>query len=73
MIIFGFGKQTVKEYGDVQGPVCERRGHSEPSRLLRARTRFTLYFIPIIPYRTEYLLVCPVCHGAAAEKDKKAA
>jgi len=30
---------------------------------------FTFFFIPVIPYRTVYLLVCPIC-GQAEQLEK---
>lgn len=32
-------------------------------QLCRKRTWFTLFFIPIIPYRVVYCLECPNCHA----------
>ena len=31
---------------------------------MKLTTWFTLFFIPIIPYKRQYLLVCPICGQA---------
>lgn len=33
--------------------------------------RITFFFIPIIPYRTDYMLVCPICKCFDALKAKE--
>ncbi len=62
-IIFGWGKQTLKEFGTLGESYCQRCHNGTHRRLVLRRIWFTLFFIPIIPYRTEYLVVCPICNG----------
>lgn len=33
------------------------------NELLKITTWFTLFFIPVIPYKTEYISVCPICNS----------
>jgi hypothetical protein len=59
--IFGFGKRTINYLGSAGLHVCPNcHNRAEWSRL-RIRTWFTLFFIPVIPYRTRYVTMCPVC------------
>ncbi|TYQ15371.1 UNVERIFIED_CONTAM: zinc ribbon family protein [Acetivibrio alkalicellulosi] len=60
-IIFGWGRQTVKEHGPVYRYQCEHCRNDEYWQLYTRKTWFTLFFIPVIPYRTEHLMLCPVC------------
>lgn len=60
-IIFGWGKQTISQVGIVFKNLCGNC-HNEEYWVLKKTTKwFTLFFIPIIPYSTEYFLSCPIC------------
>lgn len=70
-LVFGWGKQTVKNHGPVFRSRCDRCNNEELWQLYTRRTWFTLFFIPIIPYSTEHLVVCPVCsYGAVITSAK---
>ena len=70
-VVFGWGKQTVKDHGPVFRSRCDRCNNEELWKLYTRRTWFTLFFIPVIPYSTEHLVVCPVCsYGAVITKEK---
>ena len=60
-IIWGFGKRTVRRYGKVGTAVCGHCNNNVQRELIRVTTWFTLFFIPLIPYRIERLLACPIC------------
>jgi len=69
MIIFGWGGGTPKDQGPVAPAQCPRCGNTQVFRYVVARKWFRLYFIPLIPYETKHLLVCPVCtSGTRLEK-----
>jgi len=69
--VFGWGRQTVKKHGPVQVYHCEHCNNNKTWQLYSRKTWFTLFFIPIIPYSNESLLLCPVCsHGVKIDKDK---
>lgn len=70
-ILFGWGRQTVKNHGPVFAKQCDRCNNKEFWHLYTRRTWFTLFFIPIIPYSTEHLVVCPVCSYGAVIKNEK--
>lgn len=61
MIIFGWGRQTIKQIGIVFKRLCGHCNNEEYWVLTRTITWFTLFFIPIIPYSIKYFLSCPVC------------
>lgn len=71
MIIFGWGKRTMKDYGQGEVMGCGRcRNQSAWSYRLYI-TWFTLFFIPIIPYEFLYVKVCPVCgHYESMQRDE---
>lgn len=61
-ILIGFGKQTFKDLGETgQQQQCFSCSNHIFYHLILVRTWFTYFFIPIIPYRTQYLVQCPVC------------
>jgi hypothetical protein len=60
-ILFGFGKPTVQYLGSAGIRLCPRCRNQKEWSHLRMRTWFTLFFIPIIPYKTRNVSVCPVC------------
>ncbi|MDR1208809.1 MAG: zinc ribbon domain-containing protein [Clostridiales bacterium] len=60
-IIFGFGRLTFKRYGYRDLGPCPRCGQARPAELMKVTTWFTLFFIPVIPYRFEYVLACAGC------------
>ncbi len=69
MVIFGFGKKKVTDFGAVAQIRCLRCSNQVQYHLLHARTCLTYFFIPIIPYRSRYILQCLIC-GYAFELNK---
>lgn len=70
-IIYGFGKTTTKDFGTLQTAPCTNCNNQVKKQLVRVRTWFTLFFIPVIPYRTQYFLICPICRkGEVLKKDQ---
>ena len=61
MVIFGWGFQTVKVFGAAFKRMCDHCHNEEFWVLFRRITWFTLFFIPMIPYKFERMLLCPVC------------
>jgi len=70
MIIWGWGKTTKKYFGQVFERLCTYCHRTEDWQLCIVRTWFTLFFIPLIPYRTLYCVVCPSC-GSYCELKKE--
>jgi hypothetical protein len=61
MIIWGWGKVTKKVIGSVFEQLCNYCNSKEMWQLCIIRTWFTLFFIPIIPYKKKYVISCPKC------------
>jgi hypothetical protein len=59
--IFGFGKRTANYLGSAGTHVCPNCHNRAEWSSLRVRTWFTLFFVPVFPYRTRCVTVCPVC------------
>lgn len=70
-IFFGWGKQTIKKHGPVFKNHCDRCNNEELWQLYTRKTWFTLFFIPVIPYSTEYIVACPVCSFGAVITEAK--
>ncbi|GAA0721199.1 hypothetical protein GCM10008905_11380 [Clostridium malenominatum] len=70
MIIYGWGRKTVKNYGEKGTYRCNNCNNTSNWRLVRVSTWFTLFFIPIIPYSRKFALTCPVC-GSYIEVPKE--
>ncbi|MDR1066966.1 MAG: zinc ribbon domain-containing protein [Clostridiales bacterium] len=64
--IFGFGHKTIKRFGQINEDSCHRCNNNVKRELVKVTTWFTLFFIPIIPYKTQYLLICPICSDSYA-------
>jgi hypothetical protein len=71
MIIFGFGRKTRKDHGRAFASECVRCHNQAFYRFLTIRVWFTLFFIPVIPYKVVHLFACEVCgHALAVPKGK---
>jgi len=62
-LIFGFGKQTFREYGKTEEQACGHCNKTAAQVLVKVTSWFTLFFIPLIPYSMKYVLICPLCDG----------
>lgn len=63
-VIVGFGRRKKRDFGEITQVRCPRCNNEVLYHLTRTLTWFTLYFIPILPYRSERRLECPICsHG----------
>ncbi len=71
MIIFGWGRQTLTQLGIVYKNLCNHCHNEDYWILTRIRTWFTLFFIPVIPYSTEYFLSCPICKYGVTLNDEQ--
>lgn len=63
-VLVGFGKKTFDDLGE-SGPEqrCIWCSADVFYHLILVRTWFTYFFIPIIPYRSEYVVECPACRN----------
>lgn len=67
--VFGFGRRTIKELGPAGKIQCNHCSNVREWQYKKATTWFTLFFIPVIPYKTVYFKQCPICQ-TAYEVDK---
>jgi hypothetical protein len=64
LTIIGFGKVTTDDLGETGvEQQCVWCSVGVFYHLILVRTWFTYFFIPIVPYRSEYQVVCPICGG----------
>ncbi len=68
-----FGTKTTecrltqgKEYG------CPRCGNITRWPLIRYTSWFSLFFIPVFPYRRRYVERCPICHAGRPVSERQA-
>jgi hypothetical protein len=62
LTIIGFGKVTVRDLGKTGlEQQCVWCSSHVFYHLIFIRTWFTYFFIPLIPYRSEYRVECPAC------------
>lgn len=61
MGILGWDYRKVKNYGPVKREQCKNCSNQSTLQLQKLSTWFTIFFVPIMPYRINYLLVCPIC------------
>lgn len=62
--ILGIGKRTVDYLYSAGVRVCPNCGNRAEWSTVRVRSWVTLFFIPIFPYKTETLSMCPICEYA---------
>ena len=70
-MIFGWGFRTKRIIGPLGPYTCDICNWSGHFSLVRVITWFTLFFIPVLPYSTNYLVLCPNCQNGAEIERKK--
>lgn len=63
MIIFGWGRQTVKQYEKQEINYCYHCGNRKNWVFKCYKTWITIFFIPVLPYEIKYVKECPICKG----------
>ena len=59
LVIFGLSR---KEWPlGLVALACMACGHPGPQPLVHRKTRFTLFFVPVLPLRSRYETRCPTC------------
>jgi hypothetical protein len=61
MIIFGWGGGRPNDLGPALPFVCPRCHNSGFAHYFKITRWFSLFFVPLIPYQTRHMLVCPIC------------
>lgn len=65
MLIVGWGHRREKVIGPVEKLRCPRCGRDEFWELVQVRSYFSLFFVPLLPYRTETVIRCPICNAVS--------
>ncbi len=60
-VIFGIGYNTNKEHQLQSSSFCNNCNNESRWMVSKATRWFTLFFIPVFPYKTEYITYCPIC------------
>lgn len=63
MSIFGWDYLKVQNFGPVKREKCSNCNNEATFQLQKLTTCFAIFDFPIIPYRINYLLVCPLCRS----------
>lgn len=63
MIIYGWGRKKITRFGPRRSCHCNNCNNDSYWELIKVSTWFSLFFIPVIPYDTKRLLMCPVCNS----------
>ncbi|MEV5763564.1 zinc-ribbon domain-containing protein [Micromonospora sp. NPDC052213] len=60
-MFFIFGLRTKVSRSGVVRQVCRNCGNHAAQVITRRSTKFSLFFVPIIPIRTRYVQQCTFC------------
>ncbi len=70
MFIIWGSRTLTKAFGLMsQAFTCSHCNNTHYWKLMRYSRWFTLFFIPIFPFKTTYMQMCPIC-GSYVELDK---
>jgi len=69
IIIAGAGHPKSEKHITLKTEYCSRCNNNSFWILEKARYHITLFFIPTVPYKTDYLFYCSIC-GNAIKLDK---
>ena len=61
MLIFGFGPSAPKVKGAAVATRCPNCANPVDLQYAVIRSWFRLFFVPVVPYRTRHVLLCPTC------------
>jgi hypothetical protein len=61
LIIFGVGHKTFNNRSFRKASYCFHCHNTSRWLLSKVTTWFSLFFIPVIPVKTEYGEMCPIC------------
>ncbi len=62
IFIFGFNHQKYFNEGPLEKEVCKKCRGEDFWILEKISHWFTVFFIPLIPYKTNYYKRCPICN-----------
>src|SRR5262245_17042759 len=59
--LFGWGQRSIYDEGPTLSTRCQNCNNHVWLRLNTSKTWFTIFLIPVIPYKLTNWLECPVC------------
>lgn len=69
--IFGWGRGTDKDLGPTLPITCPNCHNDTVWHFHQVEKWFTLFFLPVLPYESNYFFLCPVCsRGIQLEGDQ---
>jgi len=77
IFIFGLGYTKTYNYQAKMETICPRCNNTVYMNLTKITKWFTLFFIPVFPYDTKFIITCPACpyevsvNGAYFENAKR--
>ncbi len=69
ILFFGFGHQTHKDIGPLNEELCPHCRQTHFRKLCKTKSWVTLFFVPTIPYKTEWVSRCTHCSGDVLIKE----
>jgi hypothetical protein len=61
MLIFGYGPRPPHDHGEAAPATCRNCRNPVWFHYVTQRSMVSLFFVPLVPVRTEALLLCPTC------------
>lgn len=69
--LFGWGRRTLTNHGATYAVKCPNCNNTKFWNLIHLKLWFTLFFIPVFPYESKHLIVCPVCQNGITLKGQQ--
>jgi len=69
MFILGFGRRDYKVLGETEPQKCKSCSHERPFKYVEEKRYFSLFFVPLFPYKKRNLMVCSVCGAGIEDKE----
>jgi hypothetical protein len=61
MLVMGWGRATPRDIGAVAPTKCPHCHNQVVVRFFRVTSWFRLFWVPLVPYRRQEFLICPIC------------
>src|SRR4051794_16321691 len=73
VVIFGFGAGAPEDKGETAPTTCPNCHNAVFLHHVRSEKKFSLYFVPLVPYGSNEYLLCPICHKGIALRPEQLA
>ena len=71
IVLFGFGHKTNSVIGPLDKTTCQTCDKFDFPLLIKTRTWFTMFFIPVFPYKTVHFIKCSICEALKPISNEK--